>query len=74
MEGVVQLLLKWIAKLPTPPSVAASSSSTPNTPSTTVRPDVHSLLDIKYSLIILENATYPLFSFLKLIKYNSYSD
>lgn len=56
MEGVVQLLLKWISKLPTPPSIA---STTPSPQPPTVRVDVHALLDIKYSLIILENATYP---------------
>eukprot|EP00026_Physarum_polycephalum_P004662 Phypoly_transcript_04684.p1 GENE.Phypoly_transcript_04684~~Phypoly_transcript_04684.p1 ORF type:complete len:684 (+),score=130.68 Phypoly_transcript_04684:46-2097(+) len=57
VDAVVQLVTKWVEKLPNPPppsppfSVTATSRNIPQI-------DVHALLDIKYSLIILENATF----------------
>jgi hypothetical protein len=59
IEAVVQLVMKWIDKLPNPPSpcspfVCASQQTARSVPLV----DVHALLDIKYSLIILENATF----------------
>lgn len=48
VEGVTQLVSKWISKLVFPSSNVITSASV----------DMHSLLDIKYSLVILENATY----------------
>jgi hypothetical protein len=61
--------VKWVDKLPTPlaplpPFTRTSQKKARSVPAV----DVHALLDIKYSLIILENATY-----LKYLKYYEFA-
>ena len=86
MEAVSQLVMKWVTKLPNPPAPSSpfggrgptEADSTPLVPSPTPiiassSVDIHALLDIKYSLIILENATYLTLSFSYFIFHISYA-